>query len=120
MEAGWSEKAEQLLNLVASRPLGHLPPYLSAQLARFRAPRDALAGRDETVEADLRSAMSMLTALGYPYWVARAQQDLGRWLTDRHRDEDAAPLLQASADEFAGPGVHSGRQQVGGAVARSD
>ncbi len=90
----------------------HLPPYLRAQLARFRALREALAGRDETVEADLRSAVSVLTALGYPYWVARAQQDLGRWLTDRHRDEDAAPLLQASADVFAGLGVHSAREGV--------
>jgi tetratricopeptide (TPR) repeat protein len=94
------DDAGQLLALVREAPKGHVPPYLKAQLARYTALLDAAQHRHDTVEADLREAITILTDLNYTYWLARAQADLAAWLTTQHRPDDAQPLLAAATDTF--------------------
>ena len=44
-----------------------------------------LDGDDATAEARFGAAIEELSALGYPYWLARAQTDLAGVLIDDHR-----------------------------------
>jgi ATP/maltotriose-dependent transcriptional regulator MalT len=88
-----TEDARGLLGLLAERPAGHIPPYLDAQLARGRALLAAAEGRHDTVEGDLIAAILGFRALGYPYWLAVAQTDLGAWLIGQDQASDAAALL---------------------------
>ncbi len=89
---GATASAARVLALVAERPPGMIPPYLTAHLARLGGLVRALAHRDETVERDLRAALEDFRALGYPYWVAIAETDLGDWLEGRGRIEEAGTL----------------------------
>jgi class 3 adenylate cyclase/tetratricopeptide (TPR) repeat protein len=95
-----SDEIKALLALVAEAPKGHVPPYLQAQLAHYRALYNATEGRHETVEADLRSAIEILAKLGYPYWLARTQADLARWLMTMQRAGEADPLLADVVEVF--------------------
>jgi hypothetical protein len=73
-------RADHLLALVTEAPRGHVPPYLWAQLAHYRALIARGAGRPDR-RRDRPAARNRGPAgLGYPYWTARTQADLGRWL----------------------------------------
>jgi hypothetical protein len=100
IQVGRSDLTGSLLGLVADAPKGHVPPYLRAQLAHYRALRDAAEGRHDTVEPDLRSAIEILAKLGYPYQLARTQADLARWLMIVQRAGEAEPLLAAASEVF--------------------
>ena len=92
--AGDVDEAQSLLAIVADAPPGHVPPYLRAQLSRYRAlAAIARAVSTSQIEADLRSAADALRELGYLYWLARAQADLGRWLAGEGRSAEAEPML---------------------------
>ncbi len=93
LQLGRAEAAGELLSLLSNQPPSHLPPYLGAQLLRFTALVAAEEGRHEEVEAGLRGAIEGLRSLSYPYWLARAQNDLAAWLIDRGRAGDATALL---------------------------
>ncbi|MGH8893227.1 MAG: hypothetical protein ACRDWY_07975, partial [Actinomycetes bacterium] len=105
LELNRAEETDRLLAIVGDRPPGHVPPYLRAQLARFRALRSAGLATDEAVEADHRAAVAAFSALGYPYWLARAQIDLGHWLANRGRDAEAGPLLSSGQEVLAQLGL---------------
>ena len=94
------DEAESLLRMVADAPLGHVPPYLRAELARYRGLVNATRGCHDTVEADLREAIAILTDLGYPYWLALTQIDLARWLIDQGRAADAKALVDEAVATF--------------------
>jgi len=100
LESGDVETAESLLGLVDGVPVGHVPPYLRAELAHFRALTHAAAGNHDTVEADLHQAMSLLSDLGYPYWLALTQIDLARWLIDRGRAAEVGSLVTDAVETF--------------------
>jgi hypothetical protein len=95
------DDATRLLALIGDAPKGHVPPYLRAQHTRYRALLAAANDDHDTVEADLRSAINVLTDLGYPYWRARTQADLATWLTTQNRPDEAQPLLTQAVDTFA-------------------
>jgi hypothetical protein len=42
--------------------------------------------------------IAQLRELGYPYWLAVAQTDLGEWLISQGRSGEAEPLLDEAAD----------------------
>jgi hypothetical protein len=86
--------AQTLIELLADRPRGHLPPYLRAQMTRANALLTATEGRHEIVERDLADAIDQFATLAYPYWLAVTQTDLAGWLIDRDRSDEAAPLLE--------------------------
>jgi hypothetical protein len=94
------EDAAGLLALVGAAPKGHVPSYLRAQFARYTALLNAAHNHHDTVEVDLRQAITILTDLDYAYWLARAQADLAAWLVTRNRTDEAQSLLGAATDTF--------------------
>ncbi len=92
--------ADELLAMLADQPLGHVPPYLRAQLARFRARAAAARDDDGSVADDFATSERMLEQLGYPYALACVQHDHGAWLADRGRGDEAAPLLRGAESTF--------------------
>jgi hypothetical protein len=88
------QNAHEIVNMLGDRPAGHIPPYLRAQLARGRALLDAAEGLNDTVEADLQTAIDSFEQLGYPYWHAVTQTDLAAWHIDQQQPDAAAPLLE--------------------------
>jgi class 3 adenylate cyclase/tetratricopeptide (TPR) repeat protein len=95
-----SDTAAAVLALVSDAPSAHRPPYIEAQLARFQALIRLAAGDHATVERDLRRALGLFDDLGYPYWRARAQVDLGGWLIDQQRGDEAAAMLAEATEVF--------------------
>ena len=87
------DDADALVALLADRPRGLVPPLLRAELARARALIAWVRDEPDGVEPGLRSAIDELAALGYPFWLARAQTDLAAWFTERGRSSEAASLV---------------------------
>jgi tetratricopeptide (TPR) repeat protein len=87
-----------LIDLVASRPPGHIPPFLRAETLRLQAGLAQRSGAPlDSAETDLNSALHTMEELGYPYWRALAELDLGRFLAgDDRADEAEKPLLSAA------------------------
>jgi hypothetical protein len=91
-----------------------VPPFLKAEAARHRA-RLALRadGSRDQVEKLLRSVTSTMEELGYPYWRALAELDLGRFLVSEGRADEAQKPLALAADTFellrAGPALDQAR-----------
>jgi len=101
MRCGDLDEAKTLLAMVAKAPAGLLPPYLAAQRSRYATLVTIESGQPTTeVEAELRSAIKTFRDLGYRYWLARAQVDLGRWLGSQNRQEEAARLLASARRTF--------------------
>jgi len=94
LQSGRLDEARGVLDLLASHPAGHIPPYLEAQLARGRALTNAAAGEHESVESDLQLAIERFRSLGYPYWLAVAQTDLAEWLIGQRRGEEAEGTIE--------------------------
>jgi class 3 adenylate cyclase/tetratricopeptide (TPR) repeat protein len=97
---GELEEAERLTGLLAMRPRGEVPPFLTAQVVRFKARIEAARGENATVERDLVAAETVLRDLGYPYWTALVQLDRAHWLASHNRTEDAAVLAAQAAIVF--------------------
>jgi tetratricopeptide (TPR) repeat protein len=97
LEAAFSahqtETAASLLALVAAAPRAHRPPYIQAQLARCQALLDSAGGDQATVEPELKRSLGLFGELGFPYWRARTQVDLGKWLMGQHRRAEADEML---------------------------
>jgi hypothetical protein len=53
-----------------------------------------------------------MRGLGYPYWTARSQADLGRWLVAQGRTGDAEPLLTESVNTFSRLGAELDLQKT--------
>jgi DNA-binding SARP family transcriptional activator len=88
--------AHAVLSLLATRPKNDIPPYLRAHLLRGQALTAAAEDRHDSVESDLHASIDGFGELGYRYWLAVAQTDLGAWLQSRgRRGEAATPLEEA-------------------------
>ena len=118
IRAGRLDRADEVIALLADRPQGHVPPLLRAELARAQALLAAARGDDSSVERPLRKAIAEFDRLGYPYWRARAEVDLGAWLTERGRSDEAASSLSAAiatlADLGALPVLGRAQSLIGG------
>ncbi len=93
LRAGAKAELAELLDRLRGAPEGSSPPYLAAQLLRYRA----LARRpdDDPAETLFRAAVEAFSALGYPYWTARTVLD---WAADaRHGEPSPSSRKQASA-----------------------
>jgi class 3 adenylate cyclase/tetratricopeptide (TPR) repeat protein len=91
---GRQEDAQRIMSMLTDRPVGHIPPYLRAQLTRGRALVNAVDGPHEAVQTDLETAIDAFGKLGYPYWHAVTQTDLAAWHVDQQQPAAAAPLLE--------------------------
>jgi tetratricopeptide (TPR) repeat protein len=105
LRAGLLDQVDELLDMVTGRPVGHVPPYLRAQLARFRGLLAAARGQHDGVEADLERAADILDDLGYPYHHAVTLLDRAEWLIARSRGAEAPPLLEQAEDVFTHVGA---------------
>ncbi len=98
LDIGDLEEADRLVELLATRPRGEVPPFLRAQVTRARALIAGARGEDDAVEGDLVAAEATFRDLGYEYWTARTQLDRAEWLADRDRfDESTGPAAEAAA-----------------------
>jgi class 3 adenylate cyclase/tetratricopeptide (TPR) repeat protein len=113
LRLGRLDEAASLFALVAERPPGHVPPFLHAQLSRFRARLAAARGERDGVEDDLRAAVAGLDRLDYPYWRALAQADLAEWLRAEGRAEEAAALLDEAVSTLVGLGARPALRLLG-------
>ncbi len=98
LQVGRLDDADVLVSLLGDQPPGHIPPYLTAHLARGRGLVAAARDQGGDAEAHLETSIDEFRALGYPYWLGVAQLDLAGWLAGESRiAEAAAPLDEASA-----------------------
>lgn len=116
---GRLDDAHELIALLADRPRGLLPPLLRAELSRAQALFAAARGEQDGVEENLRAAIDGLAALGYPYWLARAQSDLAAWLIEHGRSEEAAPMLNEAVATFEDLGAEPALARVRELIARA-
>ncbi|HXY45273.1 MAG TPA: adenylate/guanylate cyclase domain-containing protein [Acidimicrobiales bacterium] len=100
LDVGDLEEVERLVDLLATRPAGEVPPFLSAQVTCARALLAAARGEDEVVEEGLVGAEASFRDLGYPYWMARTQLQRAEWLAGGGRVEESAKLAGDVADIF--------------------
>jgi hypothetical protein len=104
--AGNLELAEQLMAPVATALPGNRPVAVDAQWHRLSGLLAAARGDDpDHAETELRAGVLALAAFGAVGFHAQAQEELGRWLVDQGRDEEAAPLLDAARTTYADIGA---------------
>jgi tetratricopeptide (TPR) repeat protein len=100
---GRRERAEELLTLVESLPVGLRPPFLDATAHRFRA---RLAGDSPGADTEFTAAASGLRRLDLPFHLAVVVLEHGEWLIGQTRPTDAAPLLAEARETFERLGAH--------------
>jgi len=105
IDAADLEQADRLVETLATRPRGEVPPFLRAQVTHANARVADLRGEDTDVEENLIAAESLFRELGYAYWVARAQLDRAEWLARRHRSYESAKLAHEAAATFEAVGA---------------
>jgi class 3 adenylate cyclase/tetratricopeptide (TPR) repeat protein len=91
---------EKTLEDIESRPVGHLSPYLLADVARFRARLLVAAGLDDGVEDLYRTAERILEPPGLRYQLAVVRGELAEWLFARERYADATAVATVARDTF--------------------
>lgn len=82
------EKAEQLLTSVESLPPGSYPQFLRAHAARFRARLGS-----ERAEDLFKGAAALFREMGFLFYLAVTELELGEWLLAQGRAEEAEPLI---------------------------
>jgi tetratricopeptide (TPR) repeat protein len=101
LAAGDLACAARLLAPVASAPSTQVSPALGAQLLRLTGRVGAARGDDPvSVEDHFRRGISALDAFGAVGERAGAQEELGRWLVDQGRPDEAGPLLAAARSTY--------------------
>ena len=102
---GRLSEAAALVDLLAARPPGHVPPFLRAQVERGRGLIALDAGDRAEAHGHLTAAIEALSGLGYPYWLARVRTDLGALLVQEGRAEEARVVLDDAIAALLGLGA---------------
>jgi hypothetical protein len=84
---GDTEKAEELLQIVDSVPVGTRPPYLDAQARRFRA-------RMRGDAPGLEAAAATFRELGLPFWLAVTLLEHAELTGDSASVEEAREIFE--------------------------
>jgi class 3 adenylate cyclase/tetratricopeptide (TPR) repeat protein len=87
-------RADELLTMVEELPPGIRPPFLEAQVQRFRA-------RMTDDEEGFKGAAGGFREYNFPFWLAVAQLEHAEWLVAHGRTADAEPLLAEAREIFA-------------------
>ena len=99
--------AECTLDVVSNAQPERVAPGIAAQWHRLRGLIGAARGDDpQRVEADMRIGIDGLATYGAIGHRARAQEELGRWLVEQHRADDAEPLLEAARTTYRDIGAN--------------
>ncbi|MDQ3661741.1 MAG: AAA family ATPase [Actinomycetota bacterium] len=97
---GDSITVEELLALVEqSRPV-EVPPFLQANVARFRARLAALAGASADVERGFKSSAGLFREIDLPFYLAITLLEHGEWLIEQSRSTEAVALLDEARAVF--------------------
>ena len=112
LRSGDRDELCELIDKAGNMPGDGLPPYLQAQVGRFRALLAAAEGRHDQVEPSLRAAVDALDELGYPYFRALVQVDLGGWLLTQGRRTEAEPVLADARETFTRLDAQPARNKV--------
>ncbi len=100
------DELDRLVELLASRPRGVVPPFLRAQLRRARALLGAARDAERsTVESDFLAAEATMDELGYPYWTARVQLERAEWLARHNGGHGAAAVADEAFVTFRSIGA---------------
>ena len=99
------EEADRLVELLAARPRGEVPPFLRAQVMRGKALVAGIRGEDGGVETTLVAAEAAFRELGYPYWTARTQLDRAEWLARQDRHDESTRLAGEAGATFEAIGA---------------
>jgi tetratricopeptide (TPR) repeat protein len=97
---GKTDLAKTLIGVVVDAPVGLVPPFLHAEAARLGGRLADARGDSNQAEAMLVQAVEDFGDLGYPYWGALAQRDLGGFLANARRPRDARPRLEQALETF--------------------
>jgi hypothetical protein len=100
LASGEVERAKELVELVTSAAVGHVPPYVRAQLPRLRALVQAAAGEHENVHGDFLAAATALQGFGALFYLARTKLDHAEWLVLQGRGEETTALLTEAQELF--------------------
>lgn len=113
VELGDDAALSGMLELVDTGTDGPVPPCVRTHRTRATG---LIAMRDgsppELVESSMRSAITGFREWGAAPYRARAEAELGTWLVDQGRTEEAAPLLEAARARFAELGATTWLQQL--------
>jgi tetratricopeptide (TPR) repeat protein len=97
LAAGDVSLAEQLLEPVEAAADGSLSPAVVAQQRRLRGLVGVARGDEPAaVEADLRDGVRLLGDFGWLTALGPAQEELGRWLAEQGRTDEADEMLAAA------------------------
>jgi class 3 adenylate cyclase/tetratricopeptide (TPR) repeat protein len=113
LKLGRAGEAGDLLALLAERPPGQVPPFLRAQVERGRGLLAVEAGDRAAAHGHFTAAIALLSALEYPYWLARVRTDLGSLLLEEGRSEEARGALEEAIAAL-------GQLRAAPALARAD
>ncbi len=91
---GDRDAAGRVIEFLAGRLPGHVPPVQHAHLARGRGLIALNDGDDETAERELAAAISGFGEIECRYWQAVSEADLAAVLAGQGRGEEAAGLLE--------------------------
>ena len=95
------DEAERLVEMIATRPPGEIPPFLRGQISRAQALlENARGSRDDSFEQRLLAAQEEFRVCGYPYSVARAQLDRAELLARRGRLDESERLAANAGAAF--------------------
>lgn len=106
LDAGHVALARDFLQLVPEQRVPHLPAGLRAQWHRLQGLVTAAeGGAADQVEPHLRAGVEGLDAFGARVFSARAREELGRWLVDQGRADEARELLEHARAAYAEMGA---------------
>jgi tetratricopeptide (TPR) repeat protein len=93
-------RAEELLTLVDSLPVGHSPKFLRAHSARFHANLAARRGNNEDADRQFGCATRLFRELTYPFCLAVTLLEHGEWLAGQGRHETSELMLSEAGSIF--------------------
>ena len=99
LDAGYLDKAKEILGMVRAARPGQVTPWLRAHGARLSARVAACAGEEAGVEAGFATAEAGFRELGTPFDLAVALTEYAEWLVAQRR-QDKAGALRAQAREI--------------------
>jgi hypothetical protein len=99
-QLGDHEALQGLLDHIDGIPRGMLPPYLVAQSTRYKAKLAAARGDDAPVEQGFKGAAGLFREIAAPFHMAVTLLDLGEWLAEHGRIDEAKPSLDEAAAIF--------------------
>ena len=99
-ELGDLGRVDDLLGWAESLPLGRRPQFVRAHSARFRGRLAAARGEPDEAERGLKGGAGLFRELALPFYLAVTNLELGEWLAEQKRSEEAAALVAEATATF--------------------